>query len=460
MGFRARPREIGIPTEGDPFANDLLGRKAPAESLANLIRSVEGPCAVSVDAAWGNGKTTFLKLLAQHLRNEGFPVVAFNAWETDFSGDPFLALSESIASGLEERADGSTGDTIGKFRKQANKILPRVPMALIRAGAAMTGVGAVVEQAENLVATETGDRLKAFKDARETVAGFTKALKEMAAEIYEDGRPLVVTIDELDRCRPSYAVELLEVAKHLFSVDRVVFVLAVNRAELEHSVKALYGAGFDARGYLGRFFDVAFRLPEPDRGHFIRALGASMQFPHQNYTAYAMTTAFFENSNLTLRQIQQAMYYIGLVRAITQNDDVFNHIDYHAAIIARALAPTLYYSFCEGRASDRELVEHICENVNRKSSVMDVRNRSSLHILKVSIICAYRQFHSGDYPATSSSSPLLDHYADILKNEKDNVPELVQHARDVKSDVEMHSKSRTSNFHYFAKQIELYEKRN
>ena len=85
-------------------------------------------------------------------------------------------------------------------------------------------------------------------------------------------------IDELDRCRPSYAVELLEIAKHLFSVDRIVFVLAVNRSELVHSIKALYGSEFDAQGYLGRFFDVDIRLPEPEREEFLEALLRAIDF--------------------------------------------------------------------------------------------------------------------------------------------------------------------------------------
>ena len=81
-----------------------------------------------------------------------------------------------------------------------------------------------------------------------------------------------MVIDELDRCRPSYAVELLEVVKHLFGVDRIVFVLAINRSELAHSVRALYGSGFDAENYLRRFFDVDFRLPEPERKAFIDSM--------------------------------------------------------------------------------------------------------------------------------------------------------------------------------------------
>ena len=58
----------------------------------------------------------------------------------------------------------------------------------------------------------------------------------------------MIVIDELDRCRPSYAVEILEMAKHLFSVDRVVFVLSINRDQLAHSVKVLYGSDFGRTG--------------------------------------------------------------------------------------------------------------------------------------------------------------------------------------------------------------------
>ena len=87
MGIRIQPREIDVP-ENDPFKNDLLGRKESVEVLTHLVGSLEGPCVLAVDAAWGNGKTTFLRIWAQYLRNRGFPVVEFNAWETDFSGTP------------------------------------------------------------------------------------------------------------------------------------------------------------------------------------------------------------------------------------------------------------------------------------------------------------------------------------------------------------------------------------
>ena len=78
--------------------------------LTHLIGSLDGPCVLAVDAAWGAGKTTFLRIWAGHLRKLGFPVVEFNAWETDFTDDPFLALSEELTEGLHSRKD-SLGDS-------------------------------------------------------------------------------------------------------------------------------------------------------------------------------------------------------------------------------------------------------------------------------------------------------------------------------------------------------------
>ena len=72
MGIRIRPREIDI-TEEEPFRNDLLDRKESVEVLTHLIESIEGPCVLAVDAAWGTGKTTFLAMWAHHLRKIKFP---------------------------------------------------------------------------------------------------------------------------------------------------------------------------------------------------------------------------------------------------------------------------------------------------------------------------------------------------------------------------------------------------
>ena len=234
MGFRIQPREIEIP-EQDPFKNDLLGRQEPAEVLTQVLRSIEGPCVLAVDAQWGAGKTTFLNMLAQHLRNREFPVVEFNAWATDYTDDPFVALSEELTDGLRRHTTGPVPDEIDKVRKAAKEVLRRaVPGAIRLATAGLLNIDPLMEkEAGQVLASYAQKRLSDYLDTKTSLQTFRTSLEELANELAETnhGLPLVVVIDELDRCRPSYAVELLETAKHLFAVDRVAFVLAVNRSE-------------------------------------------------------------------------------------------------------------------------------------------------------------------------------------------------------------------------------------
>ena len=98
--MKIKPDDIEIPHD-DPFRHDLLDRTQPVLALTNLLQNLETPYTMSIDASWGNGKTTFLNIWKQYLRNEGFPVVSFNAWETDFTGSPLVALTSELIEALE-----------------------------------------------------------------------------------------------------------------------------------------------------------------------------------------------------------------------------------------------------------------------------------------------------------------------------------------------------------------------
>ncbi len=82
MGFRIQPLDIEVPRM-DLFENDMLDRRPTAELLTKLVSKIEGHYVLAVEGNRGNGKTTFLKMRRQHLANERFPAVSFNAWETD-----------------------------------------------------------------------------------------------------------------------------------------------------------------------------------------------------------------------------------------------------------------------------------------------------------------------------------------------------------------------------------------
>ncbi len=353
MPVRIQPKEIEIPPE-DPFAFDLLGRREPVEVFSRLISNLEGPCAVALDAAWGAGKTTFLKMWAQYLRNGGYPVVEFNAWETDASGDPFLALSTEITNGLKDWGKRPVELKIRRTEMLAKQVLRRTLPGALRLGASFVPV--VGGELGHAASSWAQDAMSGYVETQQTVRQYRSSLEDMAVAHWDfsEHKPIVVFIDELDRCRPSYAVELLETAKHIFSVEHMVFVLAVNRSELAHSVKALYGEGFGAAAYLRRFFDVDFRLPPPDRKQFMDGLlnsagvsGFSKQVQNNVMSgiyqdSVAALKDFLSEPVFTLRDVGQAVHRFGLVLSSLSANEFVLIRTLTVLIIVESLDPTLY----------------------------------------------------------------------------------------------------------------------
>ncbi len=378
MGYEVKPREVDVP-EGAPFMNDRLDRRPTAEALRRFIGTIDGPCVVSLDAGWGMGKTTFLRMWREHLCLEGFSVVMFNAWDNDFANEPFLALSEELREALGRFA-GVEPSAVETFATAARDVvvnavpaLSRIVINLVAGGVA----GDVVEGAVDRVMALGEPDLSRYGAAQAAMCNFRTALATAASAqaLAEAVRPpLVILIDELDRCRPSYAVELLEVLKHLFAVKGVVFVLAVNRQELEHSVRALYGAEFGAEVYLRRFFDVDLRLPNVNRDRFIDAqMEAIWQQLHdiaeikvdgwrQHEVALDWARRFFglpqldrSTEHLDLRTVQQALQRLGLVLAMLEGDPSDAMRTAMLALILRTRDRKLYERFVNREVGDDEV---------------------------------------------------------------------------------------------------------
>lgn len=429
MGIRIQPREIDIP-EGDPFRNDLLSRKEPAEVLTHLVGSIEGPCVLAVDAPWGAGKTTFLHLWARHLRNNGFPVVDFNAWQTDHSGDPFIALSSELMEGLRGFM-ATAGRTVEDIKAAATEVLRHAIPGLVRfATAGAFNVDQLSErEIGRFLASYASDRFARHRAGQQSMEKFKAALRDTAKDVSRSkgDRPLIVMIDELDRCRPTYAVELLEVAKHLFAVHGVVFVLAVNRSELAHSIRALYGDEFNAEGYLHRFFDVDFRLPDPERRPFVDAMLDSMQIDAhvqrtrdheargEEQSVRKLLTRFLGASDIGLREIAQTIHRLGLVFASLRANQKWFFTTMVVALILRTLDSNLYYRFARGEASDLEVVDRVFERVGGQS----LRRTQEGIIFESTIVASVMDMADDDYLDNPFTTPLMEKYRKIMKTHQE-----------------------------------------
>lgn len=150
MGIHVQPREIDVPPD-DPFKHDLLDRREAVDTLTHLVANLDGACTLAVDAAWGAGKTTLLRIWTQHLRNQGFPVVMFNAWETDYSEVPFVALSTELTEGLQSEQSKLPGGSTDELKQASMQVLRWVISGAIRFAASHVPiVGAEVGVTDNL----------------------------------------------------------------------------------------------------------------------------------------------------------------------------------------------------------------------------------------------------------------------------------------------------------------------
>lgn len=442
MRVRIRPHEINI-TEEEPFKNDLLGRKESAEVLTHLAKSIEGPCVLAVEAAWGTGKTTFLKMWSQHLRKIRFPVIELNAWKTDFSGDPFIALCTELTEDINNKFDKNNEidekdwiEKINSLKKAAKNIAQLTAPGAIRflTGGILDISPLLEKQLDHSPISPTENRLNQYLDVKEYLGEFNRVLQDVAITLSSchENRPLIVVIDELDRCRPPYAVELLEVVKHLFEVDHIVFVLAINRSELAHSVRAIYGSKFDAERYLCRFFDVDFRLPDPERKAFINAMLNAIKVGeyfertldknvHTNALPFLLQ-AFFSNPDLSLRIIGQAIYRLGWVFASLRNDQ-HSFISMAAVLlIIRTIDSDIYYKFIHGEVDDSEVIKAVFD----RSGVKNLQQKREGAFFEAMVILGMHERNSESFLGALQSR-LYKKYENTVNSESYDPAKISDH---------------------------------
>lgn len=325
--------------ETDLWSDDLLGRRNDAQAIETFLtkrigeRRARGRTAsyvLNLDAGFGQGKSFFLERFEQQLRNAGYIVARINAWEDDFADDPLVPVLASIAKafpklGGESRkkltafvhAGGKVASIVGKqigkvaieklVGKDGADLADAVGEEIAKAGAA-----AAEESMAALSEALSKSVVERFNESKATIGKFRDALSKVLQRP-EVQKPLFVLIDELDRCRPTYAIAMLERIKHLFEVDDVVFVVATDTRQLRYAIVAEYGAGFDGTGYLLRFFDRTYRfaVPEQDRyvAHLLKQHNIANELlsspPRNDHVGFV--TAVAASHNLSLRDLERCL---------------------------------------------------------------------------------------------------------------------------------------------------------
>jgi hypothetical protein len=248
---------------------DLPGRRETGRILSELVEKVQDPMVILLDGPWGSGKSYFLQrwVGAHKCDYQGSATTVYlDAFETDFLDEPLVALTLAISNRLEKPDAGFMQNAWSK----AKSAVPQLTRTGIRVGVAAVTAGIVTKADEigDAVAEAVGKDLSAaaseFWKKEEGKRAAMQTFRQALIDLTESGptgapQKLVVVVDELDRCRPDYALSLLETIKHFFTVPDVHFVLGTNLRELENSVKVRYGADVDASKYLQKFYHA--RIP-------------------------------------------------------------------------------------------------------------------------------------------------------------------------------------------------------
>lgn len=267
------------------LVEDLLDRNADVWHFARLCNEIENKCSIALEAKWGEGKTFFVRHVQMLIEsfNPYFTTITeedklaihtvfsnyigpgnnasdfdaqvcvyYDAWANDNDADPVLSLVYAILQSVAQNY---------RFKKSTDGIEVAALIADFFTSKNLSDIYALKQKADPL------GELKAKKEIFSLVNRLVDDL------LNEQGNRLIVFIDELDRCKPDYAVQLLERIKHYFSNERITFVFSVNIDELQHTIKCHYGEGFNACRYLDRFFDFRISLSPANMTRYYHRIG-------------------------------------------------------------------------------------------------------------------------------------------------------------------------------------------
>ena len=261
----------------EAWKGDLWDRRRLGEQLTNYVDRLQCGAVLALDARWGEGKTWFVRHWQRHLENEDHNVVYLDAFANDYLDDPFLVVTSEITNILskDKKTKGKVKKLIDLSASVGSALLPSLPKIALTLGLHLIGAGffnGVLQQGyENAkdeidkLSDEASDRIK--ESIQEKIAGheaekktLSEFKKHLAETVVKLDKPLVFIIDELDRCRPDFAIRLIERIKHFFDIPKIVFVLVINKKQFVMGIKRFYGYDDDSsKLYLDKFID--FEVP-------------------------------------------------------------------------------------------------------------------------------------------------------------------------------------------------------
>ncbi|MCH9103684.1 hypothetical protein G5S74_14910 [Legionella pneumophila serogroup 1] len=333
--------------------DDAFNRKPTAEKMIDLLLSDADVSPMLIDGKWGTGKTTFCKKSITLLENRIQDIEAvqkpikcayIDAFTADHANQPIITIIAAISKLLDKNSLKTT------FIDKAKGVARFSIKTVLKAGAAW-----VLKTSSEDLGQELTDALKNSSDEsidytldnlikeHEEAESNIVQLKQVLCEITQT-QELIIFIDELDRCRPDFAVSLIESIKLIFETPGIQFIMLANFEQIEAAIKHRYGISVDAKRYLDKFLKFSFTLPHevPNKNHSpatiehtkslikkSKVLNNSRLIEHQYSTFLA---ELIIHNSLSLREAETFVRYLEIHYTLSKGQALNNYANIYALL--------------------------------------------------------------------------------------------------------------------------------
>ena len=421
---------------------DEFKRKPIAENIIRLLTSDIDLSPMVIDGGWGTGKTEFCQKLIRLIQQQhpDYQPVYIDAFRSDHSGEPLLALLAEIIKACTPPEDSDKkriekhNDRIRKIAKAAGFLMKTVAKAavghvlkqntddlaeelqqIMNDDQDADSLAETVTDAAATIASHTIDAtvealLKEQIEAEKNLETLKACLKEFAAE-----KPIILFIDELDRCRPDYAVDMLEVIKHVFDVENVKIVLVTNTKQLRAAINHRYGMEVDAQKYLDKFLKYSFALPEVIGGinylvrkdnlvtiiyfhKLIRSSPMFNQFKDSIYNEYNIVfiSDMMERNDISLRETERFVRYLEIYLTLSGELNKERRVEYNFLIIIGVFIFCFYPSLINDIYKERMDAKDIAQLFNIQSCPSMPKDKRRFNCADIMAVMLIKHSNLGD----------------------------------------------------------------
>ena len=245
---------------------DILNRDAFIDNLIQIVDKLSQQkqgITFAIDGGWGYGKTFVLQKFKKRIENEkkkSYIVLYYNCWEYDYYEEPLIAFTAALQDMIAEKKDLFSPAMQKKIIAVSSYFrywIGAIPSQVLEH---FTGVNPHKTHTEAKAALEKTVAKRSTFDKYSNLKQAILRVQTLLRDIQKK-HPLIILIDEIDRCLPPYQIKILERFHHLFQIENTISIFSVNRSQLEETVKQLYGGDKErVNQYLKKFMSFSLSL--------------------------------------------------------------------------------------------------------------------------------------------------------------------------------------------------------